>query len=166
MLQIPIIRRKGPAMARYPRIDQPCPLDAQARLRIDGHCGLCGKTVHCLDGRSNAERATLLQQASGPVCVSYRLALGTALALAAVAPTAASPVDGDAPAAPLSQTAPLTAPNAASQVQSPVATEPLAAPGLDVIFVGGISRPGEAEWVDDDSDLPELPIRHEPPPRQ
>ncbi|MBT2747656.1 MULTISPECIES: hypothetical protein [unclassified Lysobacter] len=152
-------------MARYPRIDQPCPLDTQARLRIDGHCGLCGKTVHCLDGRSDAERAALLRQASGPICVSYRLALGTALALSVVAPTAAGPTDAAAPATP-SQTAPLTAPNAASQAQSPVAPETLADPGLVSIFVGGISRPDEAEWVEDDRDLPELPMRREPPPRE
>jgi hypothetical protein len=153
-------------MARYPRIDQPCPLDAQARQRIDGHCGQCGKTVHCLDGRSDAERAALLRQASGPICVSYRLALGTALALSVVAPTVAGPVDAAASTAPSSQTAPLTMPNAASQAQTPVATEPLAAPGLDELFLGGISRPGEAEWADDDSDLPELPMRREPPQRE
>lgn len=152
-------------MARYPRIDQPCPLDAAARSRIDGHCDMCGKTVHCLDGRSDAERAALLRQASGPVCVSYRLAMGTALALAIAAPAAASPVDANAAAA-SSQAAPLTSPNAASQAQTPVASENLLEPGLQLVFVGGVSRPGEAEWVDDDDDLPELPMRREPPTRE
>ncbi|MGH8081082.1 MAG: hypothetical protein ACREP7_10935 [Lysobacter sp.] len=147
-------------MARYPRIDQPCPLDAQARQRIDGHCGLCGKTVHCLDGRSDAERAALLRQASGPVCVSYRLALGTALALSIAAPVAAGQVDAAAPAAP-SQTAPLTPPSAASQVQTPVALANLIEPDTEMVLVGGVSRPGEAEWIDDDGDLPELPMRRE-----
>lgn len=148
-------------MARYPRIDHPCPLDAAARQRIDGDCGLCGKTVHCLDGRSDAERAALLRQASGPICVSYRLAMGTALALAIAAPAAAGPVD----AAP-SQSAPLTSPSAASQAHTPIAPGNLVEPGLQMVFVGGISRPGEAEWVDDDHDLPELPMRREPPPRE
>ncbi|QWF16581.1 hypothetical protein [Lysobacter capsici] len=149
-------------MARYPRIDQPCPLDDAARSRVDGHCGLCGKTVHCLDGRSDTERAALLRQASGPVCVSYRLALGTALALSIAAPAAASPVD----VAASSQAAPLTPPNATPQAQTPVAPETLVEPDLQMVFVGSISRPGEAEWVDDDHHLPELPMRREPPPRE
>ena len=150
-------------MARYPRIDQPCPLDAQARRRIDGHCGLCGKTVHCLDGRSDTERAALLQQASGPVCVSYRLALGTALALSLAAPAAASPIDLAAPAPP-AQAASLDPSNPEPSAQTPVAQQPLLDPDLDMVFVGGISRPDEAEWVDDKADLPELPMRREPPP--
>lgn len=151
-------------MARYPRIDQPCPLDAQAQQRIDGHCGQCGKTVHCLDGRSDAERAEFLRQASGPVCVSYRLAMGTALALAIAAPAAAGPVD-TAPGAQPSQ-AVLAAPGAASQAQTPVAAGTPLEPGLQTIFLGGVSRPGEAEWVEDErDDLPELPMRREPPPR-
>ncbi|MGO1073774.1 hypothetical protein [Lysobacter sp. CA199] len=152
-------------MARYPRIDQPCPLDAQARRRIDGNCGLCGKTVHCLDGRSDAERAELLRQASGPVCVSYRLAMGTALALAIAGPVAASPADAIAPVTPL-LAAPLTPPNAASQAHTPVAPENLIEPGMELVFVGGISRPDEAEWVEDDHSLPELPMRREPPPHK
>jgi len=148
-------------MARYPRIDQPCPLDAQARQRIDGDCGLCGKTVHCLDGRSDEERAALLRQAGGPICVSYRIALGTALALSIAAPAAAGQAEAAAPA----QAAPLNAPAAASQAQTPVTSVRLVQPGLDVVFVGGVSRPGEAEWIDDDSSLPELPMRREPAPR-
>lgn len=148
-------------MARYPRIDQPCPLDASARRNINGDCSQCGKTVHCLDGRSDEERAALLRQASGPICVSYRIALGTALALSIAAPAAAGSVDAAAPA----HTAPLAAPAAAAQTQTPVATETLVEPSLEIVFVGGVSRPGEAEWVDDDSSLPELPMRYEPPPR-
>lgn len=155
-------------MARYPRIDQACPLDAAARSRINGHCDVCGKTVHCLDGRSDEERAALLRQVSGPVCVSYRLAMGTALALAIAAPAGASPVDANAAAS--SQAAPLASPNAASQAHTPVAPETLVESGREVIrqviFVGGVSRPGDAEWVDDDHDLPELPMRREPPPRE
>lgn len=152
-------------MARYPRIDQPCPLDATARSRIDGHCGQCGKTVHCLDANSDAERAALLRQASGPICVSYRLAMGTALALAIAAPAAATSVDANAAAA-SSQAAPLTSPNAAPQAQTPVAPETLVEPDLRMVFVGGISRPDEAEWIDEDHELPELPMRRDPPPRE
>lgn len=156
-------------MARYPRIDQPCPLDASARRNIAGDCRQCGKTVHCLDGRSDEERAALLRQASGPICVSYRIALGTALALSIAAPAAAGPADAAAPAqtAPMTtpMTTPMTAPAAASQAQTPVVAQSPLEPVSQVLFLGGVSRPGEADWIDDDSSLPELPMRHEPPPR-
>lgn len=154
-------------MARYPKIDQPCPLDAQARQRIEGHCGLCGKTVHCLDGRSDEERATLLRQAGGPVCVSYRLALGTALALAVAAPAVAGQADAAPADAP--QAATLAAPGGASPAQSPVAPGQIveSGSGLQLVFVGGVSRPDEAEWIDDArDDLPELPMRRDPAPRE
>ncbi|QWP77551.1 hypothetical protein J5226_03850 [Lysobacter sp. K5869] len=150
-------------MARYPRIDQPCPLDAQAQQGIGGHCGQCGKTVHCLDGRSDAERAELLRRANGPICVSYRLAMGTALALAIAAPAVAGPAD--VAAASGSSQAVLAPPNAASQAQTPVAAENPLEPDMQVVFVGGVSRPDDAAWIDDgNDDLPELPMRREPPP--
>jgi len=69
-------------MARFPKIDRPCPLEIDAQRRIDGHCGHCGKTVHCLDGKSDAERNDLLRKSSGSLCVSYTLTAGMSAALA------------------------------------------------------------------------------------
>ncbi len=33
---------------------------------------------------------------------------------------------------------------------------------IDIIMVGGITKPGEAEWIDDDTALPDLPMVREP----
>ena len=102
-----------------------------------------------------------MRQASDPICVPYRLALGNPLALSIAAPAAAGPVDANLSVAP-SQAAPLTA----SQAQTPAASETLVESGMRSVFVGGIGRPGDAEWVDDDRDPPELPMRREPTSRE
>lgn len=140
-------------MARFPKIDQPCPLDRDGRMRArGGHCGYCGKVVHRLDGKTDAERAELLRTASGPVCVSYGIAAGVGAALALsslVAPVSAGEIA------------------ASTSLQSPPAVLPAGqgAPAdsedaghLEMIFVGGVGKPGEAEWIDD-GELPELPVR-------
>ena len=155
-------------MARFPRIDQPCPLAPDAQKRIKGDCGLCGKTVHCLDGRSDAERAEFMRKASGPVCVSYRLTAGisAAFALSMAGPLAASPVEASADkssptAAQQAETQPVIFQAGTPPAQTPVTAEETLEE-LEIIFVGGVSRPGEAEWVDTDESLPELPMREEP----
>jgi hypothetical protein len=158
-------------MARFPRIDQPCPLAPDAQKRIKGDCGLCGKTVHCLDGKSDAERAEFMRKASGPVCVSYRLTAGisAALALSIAGPLAASPVEAPtdttspAPAtAHQAESAPVITFQAGAPPQTPVTAEEALDELDEVIFLGGVSKPGEAEWVGSDESLPELPMREEP----
>src|SRR5688572_11345871 len=93
-------------MARFPKIDQPCPLDSETQRRIQGDCGRCGKTVHCLDGKSDAERTEFMRRASGPVCVSYRLGIGAALALSLAGPVVAADGAETATNSPLSVTVP------------------------------------------------------------
>ncbi|MCW5579879.1 MAG: hypothetical protein KIS72_00835 [Luteimonas sp.] len=141
-------------MARFPKIDQPCPLDRDGQLRVrSGYCGHCGKVVHRLDGKTDAERADLLRSANGPLCVSYRLAagMGAALVLSSMAAPASA---AQAPAAPVQ--APAVAPPADHDTS---AGSEYDTPGhLELIFVGGIDKPGEAEWIDD-GDLPGLPVR-------
>lgn len=132
-------------MARFPVIDRPCPLPRDEQRRLDGHCTRCSCAVHSLDGMDDAARVATMNSASGPICVSYRLAagLGAALVLSMASP-------GIAVADDAAQTA--TTP--------PVEyVDPLDDAGLlDNIFVGGVSQPGQAHWVDD-SALPELPMR-------
>lgn len=166
-------------MARYPKIDQPCPLDGEAQKRIKGDCSRCGKTVHCLDGMSEAERIQFMRAARGPVCVSYRLTAGMGAALAlsmvgqamAAPPTTADQVQTTTGAASVQATPqaidpPLnfsSAPAADGQ-QSPVpSTDENQSEKLELIFVGGVSKPDEAEWVDADTSLPELPMQREQP---
>lgn len=145
-------------MARFPKIDSPCPLNVDEQLRIDGYCGRCDKHVHALDGMSDAERAALLQAAKGSLCVSYRApqrrSAGFGVAIAATL-VATSAFAGEPPCA--ATAAPIAGPSA-SMPATPVAPASLVADTeqLDFIMVGGVSEPGEAEWVGDDA-RPQLP---------
>lgn len=132
-------------MARFPVIERPCPLPRAEQRRLDGHCTRCSCAVQSLDGMDDAARVATMNSAGGPICVSYRLAagLGAALLLSMASPGIA------------------VADDAAETVTTPPVeyVDPLDDAGmLDLIFVGGVSRPDEATWVDD-SALPELPMR-------
>ena len=162
-------------MACVPRIDQPCPLSREARRGLAGYCGHCRKTVHSLDGLDEAQRRALLRGASGPICVSYRVSAGLGAAALALS-LAVSPAHAGTPAAAdagVLQTAttvqPLTGTTATgSTLQSPAHPATQDPPEcdedevLEQIVVGGISRPDDAEWLEHDSDLPELPMRDAP----
>ncbi|HTD28822.1 MAG TPA: hypothetical protein VK660_05485 [Xanthomonadaceae bacterium] len=144
-------------MARFPKIDSPCPLGQDELAAIAGHCGRCSRTVHSLDGMDDAGRAALMRQAKGPICVSYRLPVGIsaamALSLAApafaqdAAPTHASIRQAVTPAYVVSP-APAAAQAAPANVQ--------ANPPEMMITAGGVRVPSDARWTEDMS-LPELP---------
>jgi hypothetical protein len=158
-------------MNRFPKIDQPCPLAIDAQKRLDGYCTRCERSVHSLDAMSAGEREALLRSACGSICVSYRMPaprrttrFGAAMALAMVVlPAAATetPLAGSAPAAETP-----AAPSAFSDALHPAqvkckegeaaATESL--PIESITITGGVSHPGDAEWVDADDSLPDLPV--------
>jgi hypothetical protein len=121
-------------MARFPIIDGPCPLPPEELAAIAGDCGHCGKTVHSLDGMDDAERSAWMSKASGKVCVSYRLPLRIAAALAL---SVASPVFGQ-------------------DSQPPCDTEPRRTATEIVVFGGTVREAASARWTEDLS-LPELP---------
>jgi hypothetical protein len=83
-------------MARFPKIQSPCPFKDRLASIMDGDvCRMCKRQVHDLTAMSDGERDTFLRScAGGEVCVSYRLRptlVGAALAAAAVcAPVAAA----------------------------------------------------------------------------
>ncbi len=60
-------------MARFPKIQNPCPLSPQALKEIEGLCGHCNKHVHDLNALDDAGREALFADATGPICVTYRL---------------------------------------------------------------------------------------------
>ena len=160
-------------MSRFPKIDQPCPLGVDEQKRIAGYCTRCEKSVHSLDALTQAERESLLRSARGSICVSWRTPaprraarFGAAIALAMVVlPAAATEV---VPTAADSSAETVAPPNALSDALHPAevkchdgdqlaqATEPQVT--WETITVGGVSHPGDAEWVDADDSLPELPI--------
>ena len=135
-------------MARFPRIDRPCPLSADEQRAIAGDCARCGRPVHSLDGLDDAARQALLSAARGPMCVSYRT---PAVGLAAIALTL---VAGAAMAGSPSASEGLTP---AAAPASAVPVEPVVESPLELIWVGGVSEPQSAHWLDE-SDLPELPM--------
>jgi hypothetical protein len=143
---------RGVVMARYPKIDSPCPLGIDEQLRIDGFCKRCDKHVHALDQMSQQQRDQFMRVSNGPLCVSYRMprriaGLGVAIAVTLVTSGA------------LAGETLLQAP-AAAATQSPVTAEDVLADEamLDFIIVGGVNDPQDAGWIEDDT-LPELPVR-------
>lgn len=132
---------REPFVACYPRIDLPCPLDIDAQRRIDGYCGHCARRVHRL-GPDDAR--AVLGAATEPVCVSYRLSAvhAAALGLALGGLVTALPAQADSP------------PGVSTASSERAASEKLEF----IVIVGGVSRPGEAEWIDDEDGLPEIPV--------
>lgn len=134
-------------MAVFPRIDSPCPYKNGLAAVMDGDfCRMCRRTVFDLTPMSDDERIAFLSGCSEKVCVSYAVPIRPAIAAAAMA-AAAMALPGAA---------------AAQEVEVAPEVEEM------VIFVGGISRPGEAEMVEDpaDASVPELPVVYDDEPAQ
>jgi hypothetical protein len=127
-------------MAVYPLINSPCPYKGRLSEIMDGDvCRLCKREVHDLTAMSGPERRVFLKACGGEVCVSYRVAAGTALALSAFGISA------------------IASPPASAQ------TDPTQC--MDVIIVGGIKDGSKATLiVEDENDklIPELPVVFEP----
>jgi hypothetical protein len=161
-------------MALFPKIDQPCPLGIDEQKRIAGYCGRCSKTVHALDAMSDAERVALVGSARGSVCVSYRtrrtpgVGFGAAFALAVASPVFATdvlPVAVDR-AAEQRSVDDVASPFTGAQPSGPKCkdkddVQERASEGAQklefIISMGGVSRPEDADWIDD-STLPDLPV--------
>jgi hypothetical protein len=138
-------------MAKFPRIESPCPLPAEQQRCVAGFCGLCGKSVQRLDDMDDRQRAAWMSQAAGPVCVSYRLPRQAIAGLAVAALFAAAPSIAGEPDAVTKHEAPLEDVSDASPDASPLTM---------LIMVGGIAEPSAAEWIDDTglSDLPQRQV--------
>jgi len=159
-------------MGRFPKIDQPCPLGMDAQKRVDGYCMRCEKNVHSLDALTPGERESLLQSASDSICVSYHVPaprrtarFGAAIALAMVVlPVAAADVVPKADASHAESAAPASAlsdalhpPEVKCHDGDPVVEDNTPLPDEMILLTGGVSHPGDAEWVDSDDSLPDLP---------
>lgn len=143
-------------MARFPRIESPCPYKANLAAVMDGdHCRMCHRNVIDLTAMTDAGRAAFLASCEGEVCVSYRLPVRSALAAAAMAAAVAA-----LPAA-AQEVAP--APAAIDAPQDPA----LAYEEDAEIIVGGIKKPHQAQWVEapEDATLPDMPVVYETPAR-
>lgn len=163
--------RRSPAKARFSGIDTPCPLSAAAQNALDGHCAHCDRHVHRLDTLSEPARRALLADVDGPIRVSCRRPptrsasrVGTAIAATLIVASglaqAGTPAS-DAPSAPQPGT------QADATASPPSVRDAIAAmendgraPRLDdAVLLGGVSEPGDADWIDDDDPAPSLPMR-------
>lgn len=144
-------------MARFPRIDSPCPYKSNLAAVMDGDfCRMCERNVFDLSAMGEEERAAFLAGCTGEVCVSYRLPLRPALAAAALAaaavafPTAAAAQEADAAAA----------------VETVMADDLGEVESDWMITVGGIKDPSQAQYIEteEDSSVPELPVVYEDTP--
>lgn len=124
-------------MAKYPKIDKPCPYRSGLSAVMEGDmCRMCNRQVIDLNPLSDQERVAFLNDCKEEVCVSYRFPIrATAAALIAAA----------AVAAPMS---------AAAQDRD----------DMDVVVVGGITDPKQAQYVsdsDEDAAVAEAPVIYE-----
>ena len=142
-------------MARFPRIDSPCPYKSDRGAIFDGDfCRMCKRNVIDLTAWSDDERVAFLAGCETEVCVSYRLPMRPALVAAALAASVAA-----LPAA--AQDAPAVAETPGVQViygDVPVDDD-------TEIWMGGIKDPRNAVFVEDSADaaLPEMPVVYEAP---
>src|SRR5262245_20955151 len=130
-------------MAKFPKIQSPCPYKGDLSAIMDGDvCRLCKREVFDISAWTDGERAAFLKGCAGEVCVGYnfRPALAAAVAAAALG-TATAACAQDAPDA-----------MAAEEV-------------YEEIIVGGIKDPGNVEFITDGRDdaAPELPVLYEEP---
>lgn len=144
-------------MACFPKIDQPCPLGIAEQERIAGYCGRCSTAVHALNAMSDAERMAFLHNATGPVCVSYRVNLrrgvSAGLGVAALVLSMSGAVRAiDAPVA--------DGNGIHIDASGTTGATPKGADGdkhEEVLLMGGVRDPKSAEFVDD-ADIADLPM--------
>lgn len=127
-------------MAMFPKIQSPCPYKSQLAAIMDGDtCRMCKRVVHDLNGMDDGERVAFLSNCSEEVCVSYSFPMKPAIAAAALALAALSPM-------------------AAAAQDAPAADAE-----IDYIIVGGIKDTANIEYVQDpaDASIPMLPVAYE-----
>lgn len=124
-------------MAKYPKIDKPCPYKSDLSAIMEGDmCRMCNRRVIDLHPLSDQERVAFLSDCKEEVCVSYRFPIRAAAAALLAAAAVAAPM------------------SAAAQDRD----------DMDVIVVGGITDPKQAQYVsdsDEDAAVAEAPVIYE-----
>lgn len=151
-------------MSIFPKIQSPCPYKGDLSDIMDGDtCRLCSKEVVDLTDMTARERRDYVDGAKGEICVSYKVAAGSAIAaMAAAMPSAAAAQDmAEEPAQQSSAQS--------AQDQQPAPDQETMIYGqTNVIIVGGMRKPGKAEWVEDKpaSDQTALPVEYDDAPQK
>lgn len=142
-------------MALFPKIQSPCPYQADLAAIMDGDmCRMCKRQVTDLTAMDDAGRVAFFEDCETEVCVSYRVPVRSALGAAVLAAAAVAALPAAAQEVP-------DVTVAAASVEEPPADE-----GDELfIVVGGIGRPADVEFVEapEDATLPEMPVVYETP---
>ncbi len=142
-------------MALFPKIQSPCPYQADLAAIMDGDmCRMCKRPVTDLTAMDDAGRVAFFEDCETEVCVSYRVPVRSALGAAVLAAAAVAALPAAAQEVP-------DVTVAAASVEEPPADE-----GDELfIVVGGIGRPADVEFVEapEDATLPEMPVVYETP---
>ena len=141
-------------MSLFPKVQSPCPYKGKfADIMQGNQCRLCKRNVIDLTDMSDGERQQFLSACEGEVCVSYRVGAKSALAAMAMSTVAVPSV---AAAQDTQETE-----GAAEEIEEHFEDE------VFYIIVGGMKKPGDAEWIEDtqrkdaDSEASELPVEYE-----
>jgi predicted Fe-S protein YdhL (DUF1289 family) len=106
-------------MALFPKIQSPCPYKANLSAVMDGDfCRMCKREVTDLTAMSDGERVAFLDACTGEVCVSYRVPVLAAAAVAAL--------------------------SAGFAMAAPAAADDMT---VQEVIVGGIRAPQKVEYV-------------------
>lgn len=133
-------------MTMFPKIQSPCPYKGKfADIMQGNQCRLCKREVVDLTQMASAQRKEFLSACDTEVCVSYRVGAKSALAAMAMStiavPTAASAQSAQAGLGAQAGADPAAETQAAGEAEEH--------PELMWIIVGGMRKPGDAEWVED-----------------
>jgi hypothetical protein len=127
-------------MAKFPKIQSPCPYKGHLSAIMDGDvCRLCKREVFDISDWTDGERAAFLKGCAGEVCVRYNFRPALAAAVAAAALGTAT----------------------AACAQDAMAAEEV----YEEIILGGIKDPANVEYITDGREdaAPELPVIYEEP---
>jgi len=133
-------------MAIFPKIQSPCPYKDNLAAIMDGDmCRLCKRQVTDLTAMSDDQRMAFMAGCTEEVCVSYRLPIRVAAAVAVAAAAAAVPM-------------------AAAAQQAVSAPQEI----TEVVVTGGIKDLSKVKYVKVADDAPqagaELPVVYEEKP--
>ncbi len=123
-------------MAKFPRIQSPCPYTNQLSSIMDGEmCRMCKRQVFDLSNMSDVERVAFMKGCTGEVCVSYKFPVRPVLAAAVMA----------------------------AAMAAPMAAAACDATSVTVVVTGGIKDPRNVEYVQEPADnaIPDLPVIYE-----
>ncbi|MGB3470063.1 MAG: hypothetical protein WBA51_04505 [Erythrobacter sp.] len=128
-------------MSLFPRIQSPCPYKGKfADIMQGSQCRLCKREVIDLTDMTSGERREFLSACDTEMCISYRVGAKSALAAMAMSTVAV-------PGAVAAQDTGIDTRIDTGAQQAAVEDEEH--PEEMWIIVGGMRKPGDAEWVED-----------------